>query len=207
MPPVVTFAPASPRGALDGINVTVAGQVSAKARLLVRRGTKVVGMSPEFAQDAPYRNAQVSVSLSGAPTGGTWTLTFAGGAVGTTAAIPYNATAAQIQSAIEAVTAIGTRTTRVAGDCPGPITIEMVGEKGGRAVTITAADSLTGGTSPNADVTVVAAGGRSTDDISSLIMQALLLPTGSYVLDLVYVGGDDDGEVMATAAMTVVAPS
>jgi hypothetical protein len=207
MPPVVTFAPASPRGALDGIDVTVTGQVSAKARLLVRRGTKVVGMSPEFAQDSPYRNAQVSILITGGPTGGTWTMTFSGGATGTTAGIPYNATAAQIESAIESVAGIGTRTVRVAGDCPGPIIIEFEGEKGDRAIAVSAADTMTGGTNPTAVVTTVAAGGRTTDAIASLIMQSLLLPTGSYVLDLVYVGGPTDGNVMATVNMTVVAPS
>ncbi len=55
------------------------------------------------------------VSLTGAPTGGTFTLTFEGD---TTAPIPFDATAAQVQAALEALPNIGTGN---AGTILGPV--------------------------------------------------------------------------------------
>ncbi|HEY1466379.1 MAG TPA: hypothetical protein VGF11_04935, partial [Acidimicrobiales bacterium] len=57
-------------------------------------------------------NAQQTVTITGGPTGGTFTLTYAGQ---TTTAIPYNATAAVVQAALIALTNIGPNDVTVTG--------------------------------------------------------------------------------------------
>lgn len=94
-------------------------------------------------------NEVQSVTISGAPTGGTFTLTFNGL---TTAPIPYNATNAQVQTALRALANIGPLGVTVTGG-PGPgaaFTITFGGPLAGQDVPqITAAHSFTGGTSPS----------------------------------------------------------
>jgi hypothetical protein len=197
MPPTVTFTPDNPRPALDGINIYVSGEVAAPGRVVIYRNSddKLVGQSPAFGQDAPYRDAEVSLTLTGNPTGGTWALNIEyNDSEADVTGIPYNATAAEIESAINGQ--LGTATVRVAGDAPGPTTVTFLGEYGGREITVTGSDSLTGGTSPAVDVDTTYVGGKDTDDITSLILPALLLPEGVYDVDLVYAGGEDDGESM-----------
>ena len=78
----------------------------------------------------------------------------------TTSALPYNATAAAVQAAIEALAAVGTGNVVVAGtsisDANG-FTIAYVGDKLGSTVVTSATGSLTGGTTPAANVAVTTA--------------------------------------------------
>lgn len=94
-----------------------------------------------------------TVTITGTPTGGTFTLTFDGD---TTANIAYNATAAALRAALEALDSIGEGNVVVTGG-PGPGTPYVVTFKnalGGQDVELMTKDTaLTGGTSPN--VTVV----------------------------------------------------
>jgi hypothetical protein len=94
------------------------------------------------------------VTISGAPTGGTFTLTFDGQ---TTDAIAYNATAATVQAALEALSNVSSAT--VTGDAGGPWTVTFGGS--GDVPQMTAASSLTGGTDPAIAVTTVTGGGSS----------------------------------------------
>lgn len=99
-----------------------------------------------------------TVSITGAPTGGSFTLTFG---AQTTGAIAWNATAAQVQSALQALSSIGAGNVSVAGG-PGPSSAWVVTFTGtlgaaGQAL-MTHADSFTGGTSPAASVTRTQAG-------------------------------------------------
>ena len=209
MPPVVTFTPDNPRPVLDGINIFVTGEVAAPGRVVIYRhdddvqpeDQKLIGQSPAFGQDAPYHSAEVVVSLTGEPEGGTWTLSVDYGyGDAETDDIPYNATAAEIEGALVAVLRgeenPGDQSVRVYGDAPGPITIVFVGEYADREIEVTGSDSLTGGTSPAVDIDETHVGGKDTDDITSLILPALILPEGVYDVDLVYAGGDDDGDSM-----------
>lgn len=88
------------------------------------------------------------VAITGTPTGGTFSLTFAGQ---TAAAIPYNATSAQVQTALRALSNIGATGVNVTGG-PGPGTpfvITFAGPLAGKNVPqITALGAFTGGTSP-----------------------------------------------------------
>jgi hypothetical protein len=110
----------------------------------------------------PYRGTTEevqSVTITGSPTGGTFTLTYSGQ---TTAAIPYNATAAQVQTALEALSNIGVGDVVVAGG-PGPGSAFSVTFAGALANTdvaaMTATPSLTGGSTPSVTIGTTTAGG------------------------------------------------
>lgn len=100
-----------------------------------------------------------TVTINGSPTGGTFTLSLGGY---TTAPIAYNATAATIQSAIQA---LGTGTGNPFGGSPaagatvtgtGPFTVTFATT--GAAGPLTATSSLTGGTNPSVTVAQAGAG-------------------------------------------------
>lgn len=87
------------------------------------------------------------VTITGSPTGGTWTFTVGGQ---TTAGIAHNASAAAVQSAIAALSGVGVGNVTVTGSAGGPYTVTLA--KGGTP-TVSGA-SLTGGTTPSASVSV-----------------------------------------------------
>ncbi|MBT0771809.1 hypothetical protein KIH74_22905 [Kineosporia sp. J2-2] len=99
-------------------------------------------------------NEQQTITITGSPTGGTFTLSYAGQ---TTAAIPYNATASAVRSALGALSTIGgTQNITVSGG-PGPATPYVVTFRGALGMAdlagVTASGSFTGGTSPAIAVT------------------------------------------------------
>ena len=82
-----------------------------------------------------------------AATGGTFTLSFThGGSTATTAPIPFDATAAQLRSSLEALANIGSGNVSVSGGSGSGWTIEFVGALGNTNVSLLAVDgsSLTG---------------------------------------------------------------
>lgn len=93
------------------------------------------------------KNEIWTVTITGSPTGGTFTLTFG---AQTTAGIAYNAAASAVESAFEALSSVDDVT--VTGSAGGPWTIEFVGTHAYSNVgDITASGAgLTGGSSPNA---------------------------------------------------------
>lgn len=99
-----------------------------------------------------------SITITGSPTGGTFTLTFGGQ---TTSALNWNATAGQVQTALQALSSIGSGNALVSGG-PGPGTPFQVDFTGALAYAsqslITRASSLTGGTSPDVVIARVQAG-------------------------------------------------
>ncbi|MFD6770601.1 hypothetical protein ACFWC6_30760 [Micromonospora chalcea] len=112
---------------------------------------------------APYGGSTEevqTVTITGTPTGGTYTLTYSGQ---TTAAIPYNATAAQVRTALEALSNVGAGNVTTSGG-PHPGTAVSVTFTGALANTnvaqMTASGaSLTGGSSPTVTVTTATGGG------------------------------------------------
>lgn len=80
-------------------------------------------------------NEQQQVALTGSPTGGTFTLTFV---ADTTAAIPYNASASDIQIALESIASVGSGNVVVTGASP-IWTVEFIDGLGGDDV-----DAMTG---------------------------------------------------------------
>lgn len=126
--------------------------------------------------------------ISGSPTGGTFTLTYSSQ---TTAAIAYNATAADVQAALQALSNIGDDDVRCFGSqLPGgTITIHFLNALGGTNVAqITSSDSLTGGTSPATAISTLQAGAAS---YSAIAQQPVSKSTANVYIDSSYgsIGG------------------
>lgn len=97
------------------------------------------------------------VTISGTPTGGTFTLTYNGrrlpgggtpDVVGTSATIAYNAAASVVQTALEGIAGIGAGNVGVTGSAGGPYTVEFKGILGVQEMNLLTASAagLTGGT-------------------------------------------------------------
>ena len=156
-----TQAPAVPAGVPFGASRTFSGlgmrwlrdydpgNLQDRSILGTYVGTNIIADGP--------RDAEVqTVTITGSPTGGTYTLTFEGQ---TTAAIPYNATAAQVQNALRALNNVANDEVTATGG-PHPGTAITVNFNMDRNVTqMTATGSLTGGTSPAVAVATTTQGG------------------------------------------------
>lgn len=105
-------------------------------------------------------NEKQTVTISGTPTGGTFTLTFGGQ---TTSGLAHNASAAVVEAALEALSTIGQGNVQVTGSAGGPYTVEFVGALAKTNVAAMTADgaSLTGGTTPSVAVVTATAGADS----------------------------------------------
>jgi len=142
--------------------------------------TSAFGLSMRWIRDYDFRNLQdrslydtyigtnivadganeaQTVTITGTPTGGTFTLTWDGQ---TTAAIAYNATAAAVQSALLALSNMPESGVSVTGG-PGPGTPYTVSFPDGKNVSqMTASGAgLTGGTTPAVTVATATAGGSA----------------------------------------------
>jgi len=100
----------------------------------------------------------VTVTITGTPTGGTFTISVtAGGSTQTTSGIAYNASAATVQTALAALSNVGSGNVAVTGSAGGPYSITFAGYVGWLGAVKVTADgtSLTGGTSPAATATAV----------------------------------------------------
>ncbi|MFJ2848327.1 hypothetical protein [Streptomyces rubiginosohelvolus] len=115
---------------------------------------------PGWRSLAPKSNEVQSVAITGTPTGGTYTLTYSGQ---TTAPIVYNATAAQVRTALQALSNIGSSgVTCTGGPHPGsPVVVTFAGPLAGTDVAQMTGSgaSLTGGTTPAVVVTTTTPGG------------------------------------------------
>lgn len=94
-----------------------------------------------------------TVTITGGPTGGTFTLTYAGQ---TTAGIAYNANAAAVQSALEALSNVTPGDLVVTGT--GPYTVTFNVSLGDVAQMTASGAGLTGGTTPDATVATTTPG-------------------------------------------------
>jgi hypothetical protein len=106
----------------------------------------------------PYsgRVAEVqTVTVTGAPTGGTFTLTYEGQ---TTGGIAFNAAATAVQTALEALAAVEPGDITVTGAAGGPYTLTFGGGGGNVAQLTASGASLTGGTSPSVTVATTTQG-------------------------------------------------
>ncbi|MFD5899158.1 hypothetical protein [Streptomyces sp. NPDC060366] len=137
---------------------------------------------------APYAGptAEVqTVTVTGTPTGGTYTLTFSGQ---TTAAIPYNATAAQVKAALEALSNISVGDVSVTGG-PHPgtaMSVTFAGQYMGDDVAAMTASgaSLTGGSTPGVTIATATAGGAATatdgtETLAGFLATESMFATGS----------------------------
>lgn len=109
---------------------------------------------------AAVTNEVQTVTITGGPTGGTFTLTWSGQ---TTAAIAYNASAATVQAALVALSNIAPGDVVVTGNAGGPYTLTWGGAQLGEDVPApTATASFTGGSSPGVTIATTTAGGAAT---------------------------------------------
>ncbi|MEU5259021.1 hypothetical protein [Amycolatopsis sp. NPDC021455] len=101
--------------------------------------------------DMGFANEVQNVTVTGAPTGGTFTLTFDGQTTGT---IAYNATGSTVQTALEALSNIAPGDVSVTGSAGGPYAVTFSGAYAGVNVPAMTANGsgLTGGTSPSVTV-------------------------------------------------------
>lgn len=144
---------------LDGTLFPV-GLVKSGTHVGVVTSSKLGGLYNGVSEEAQ------SVTISGAPTGGTFTLSFGGN---TTSAIAYNASAAAVQAALEALASIGAGNVSVSGAAGGPYTVTFVGALANTNVAqLTATGSLTGGSSPAVAVATTTAGGSAIDSPAGL---------------------------------------
>lgn len=120
-------------------------------------GLIALGLGFTFTSSRALRNDKQRVAVAGSPTGGTFTLT---SGADTTDDINHNATAAQVEAALAALTSIGAGNVSVQGEPGGPWMVEFVGTKAGTAVAALTPDStdLTGGTAPTVTVTDIQGG-------------------------------------------------
>jgi hypothetical protein len=92
------------------------------------------------------------LKISGTPTGGTFTITVG---TDTTTALAYNASAAVIQAALEALDSVGTGNVTVTGtSLTAGLDVAWIGRLQGSTVTPTSTDTLTGTGTPASGFTV-----------------------------------------------------
>lgn len=128
-----------------------------------------------FAPYAGPTSEVQTVTVTGSPTGGTYTLTWSGQ---TTAGIPYNASAAQVKAALEALSNIEPGDVLVSGG-PHPATPVIVTFAGrylgdDQTQMTASAAALTGGTSPAVTVATTTAGGGATASDGTEVLQGFL---------------------------------
>lgn len=124
-------------------------------------------------------NEVQTVTITGGPTGGTWTLTFNGQS---TSPINYNAAASTVATALAALSTIGPNNVAVSGSAGGPYTVTFQRDLGSRDIALmTAISALTGGTTPAVGVAETtkgvdgtqsidkAGGSPSLDDVAGMI--------------------------------------
>ncbi len=132
----------------------------APADSLINSWFSARGVTPVWHMDGIAGTDEVqTVTITGTPTGGTFTLTYAGQ---TTAAIAYNATAATVKAALAALDNLHAEDITVTGG-PGPGTAYVVTFGGGEVdgvnvAQMTSTGSFTGGTTPAVAVATTTGG-------------------------------------------------
>ncbi|MGZ3140805.1 hypothetical protein ACVDFE_02130 [Lentzea chajnantorensis] len=158
-------APKVPQGATVGRSETFEGLALRWLLDYDQRNAQDRSMVDVFAGvnaviDGTPTNEVQTLTMTGGPTGGTWTATLNGQ---TTGAIPFNAAASAVRTALEALSTIGAGNVTVTGANGGPYTVTFVGALAGANVNAMTASGagLTGGTTPSVAVTTTQAGGVS----------------------------------------------
>lgn len=130
-------------------------------------------------------NERQTLTITGTPTGGSFTITAYGE---TTAAIAYNANAAAVLAALLALNAFESGDLAVGGGAlPGTgVTIDFLGYYAGQNVPmLTTTDSFTGGSSPASAVAQTTAGADAVTDVAAVPAGAV---QGNVYLDSTWAG-------------------
>lgn len=120
------------------------------------------GTDPIYAA-GPGTNEVQTVTVTGSPTGGTFKLTYAGQETGT---INHNAAGSTVQTALRALSTIGSTGCSVTGS--GPYSVTFTGPLANTNVALLtlSTNSLTGGTSPSVTITEATAGASATYSVT-----------------------------------------
>lgn len=135
-------------------------------------------------------DALQSLTITGSPTGGTFVLRFGGQ---NTSALNWNATSSQVQSALQALSSIGSGNALVTGG-PGPGTafqVQFTGTLGqaSQSLITLQTNSLTGGSSPTVAIANVQTGqafttigsGFTLQYVGGKVIYTVAQPVGTYV--------------------------
>jgi RHS repeat-associated protein len=168
----------------DAVDVgTNGGTAWTRPSSVPSRSDTVLVTSQSYAADALQ-----TVKLTGSPTGGTFTLTFGGQ---TTSGIAYNASASTVQSALAALSSVGSGNVVVSPAVNGGWEVRFSGSLGGLFQNQMTADGsgLTGGTSPSVAVNTLSLGGDAgnvvdTTDPKGLVSRTYSDPLGRDVQDI-----------------------
>lgn len=122
-------------------------------------GTFGVAVTTDTPGSAATNEKQI-IDLAGSPSGGTFTLTYDGQ---TTGAIAYNASAATVDAALEALSNIGAGDVTITGNAGGPWTVEFTAALAGVNVPLLTGSgaSLTGGATVTVATTTQGAAGTN----------------------------------------------
>ncbi|MBZ6211640.1 hypothetical protein KVH31_34660 [Streptomyces olivaceus] len=167
----------------EGTHYAVSANPMLQGRNVMKSGIPLgkVTASGLYAPYAGTTSEVQTVTITGGPTGGTYTLTFSGQ---TTAGIPYNASAAQVQAALEALSNINPGdVTAGGGPHPGtPVTVTFGGQYSGDNVAQMTASgtNLTGGTTPAVAVTTTTAGGGAAASDGTEVLAGFLVSQISF---------------------------
>jgi hypothetical protein len=154
-------APVVPDGASYGTSQSYSGMAMRwirdyDFRNVLDRSLVDVYAGTNYIADGDTNEVQ-GIDITGGPTGGVYTLTYAGQE---TADIPYNATANQVQGYLTALSNIRSGDVIVSGGTAEPYTVTFTGSLRNTNVAALTADAtgLTGGTTPGVTITTVTTG-------------------------------------------------
>lgn len=146
------------KGNVDDIKVDGENAIDFNVKGASTRGGNQWGRGPYDVVSGSGTNEVQQLAMTGVPTGGTFTLAFGSGV---TTAIPYNAIASVVQTALEALSTVEVGDIVVSGG-PGPTTPYVFTFGNNLAYTnvpsLVVVASLTGGTSPAAAITTTTPG-------------------------------------------------
>lgn len=128
----------------------------------------IVGtQAPASWNEGTAQNEIQTLTVTGSPTGGTFTLTFG---VQETGNIAYDATFGDVEAALEALSNIGIGNVNVTGGAGGPWVVTFVNALGNQSQSALVVDNalLTGGTDPDVTVAETQAGGAGGGTWTSL---------------------------------------
>ncbi|MFJ3699501.1 hypothetical protein ACIPW9_36155 [Streptomyces sp. NPDC090052] len=166
-----------------GTHYVVSANPLLQGRTVMKSGIPLgkVTASGLYAPYAGTTSEVQTVTITGTPTGGTYTLTYSGQ---TTAGIPYNATAAQVKAALEALSNVDPGDVATGGGAqPGTaVTVTFGGQFSGDNVTQMTATgtNLTGGTTPAVTVTTTTAGGAAAASDGTEVLHGYLVSEISF---------------------------
>lgn len=150
-------------GLIDGM----ANQSQLVASVYSGSASAIHDITPTLTAIVTRVDEQQRITLTGAPSGGTFTITFNGQ---TTSGIAYNASASTVQTALEGLANIDPGDVTVTGSAGGPWTVTFVGKYAGtNVVEMTGTSSLTGtsGQSLSISTTTASTGPNNWDNAAN----------------------------------------